>query len=220
MEVIACGYCFNYWAVAYDHLVPRAIGGTNAKSNLYPTCKRCNSILGAKVFDSLEEKRGYVRTYLIAEGTWNPEMRELWKGLYEGPALAKILLPKVPMEEMGDRAPKKRSERECPVCGKRFIVTQSRQQYCSKNCERLLRAQDRLERNRRLHKLQKRYRSRFCNFFKCKRKFNPKTDNQRFHSYECRIRTFWIKREGSADAKEQWAWEAEIKQREAKSRKA
>jgi len=31
-----------------DHLVPRALGGTNARSNLVGACRRCNSARGGK----------------------------------------------------------------------------------------------------------------------------------------------------------------------------
>lgn len=59
-----CGYCFEFWAVCYDHIVPVCHGGSNRKSNLYPSCKRCNSLLGGQLFSSLDEKRAYIRSIL------------------------------------------------------------------------------------------------------------------------------------------------------------
>ena len=46
----------------------------------------------------------------------------------------------------------------------------------------------------------RRWSDRLCALFKCKRRFGPKADNQKFHKSECRIRAFWIRREGGADA--------------------
>ena len=60
----------------------------------------------------------------------------------------------------------------------------------------------------------KRWPSRLCRLFKCKKPFDPKSDNQGFHIGECRMRAFWIKREGGADAQKQLAWEAELKRKE------
>jgi hypothetical protein len=42
----------------------------NNTSNLYDCCGRCNSILGPRVFDSIEAKREYVRAWLINHGEW------------------------------------------------------------------------------------------------------------------------------------------------------
>ena len=60
----------------------------------------------------------------------------------------------------------------------------------------------------------KRWLPRLCRLFKCKRRFDPKAENQGFHKGECRIRAFWIRREGGADAERQRAWEIELKGRE------
>ena len=57
----------------------------------------------------------------------------------------------------------------------------------------------------------KRWPPRLCRLFKCKKPFDPKAENQGFHKSECRIRAFWIKREGGADAEKQRAWEIELK---------
>lgn len=40
-----CFYCGEE-ATTVDHIVPRANGGTNTKSNLVPCCKLCNSTKG------------------------------------------------------------------------------------------------------------------------------------------------------------------------------
>lgn len=60
----------------------------------------------------------------------------------------------------------------------------------------------------------KKWQPRLCRLFKCKKPFDPKSDNQGFHVGECRIRAFWIKREGGVDAQRQLAWEAELKRKE------
>lgn len=67
-----CGYCFQRWATGHDHLVPRAAGGLNTPDNLYPACKRCNSLLGDQIFGSIEAKRAYIQEQLEKRGEWNP----------------------------------------------------------------------------------------------------------------------------------------------------
>lgn len=67
---VPCGYCFSRWATGFDHLIPWIAGGTEETSNLYPSCRRCNSILGSQMFDSIEQKREHVRTRLIEKGKW------------------------------------------------------------------------------------------------------------------------------------------------------
>lgn len=66
----------------------------------------------------------------------------------------------------------------------------------------------------------KRWPPRLCALFKCKREFPPNTENQKFHIGECRIRAFWIKKEGGADAEKQGAWEIELRERELLSLRA
>lgn len=56
----------------------------------------------------------------------------------------------------------------------------------------------------------KRWLPRLCALFKCKIEFLPIAENQKFHIGECRIRAFWIRREGGADAKKQETWEIEL----------
>jgi len=76
-EQIPCGYCFQEWATGYDHLVPYSKGGLTVDSNLYPACRRCNGLLAAKMFNSIEEKREYVRNRLIEKGVWKvPSLQE------------------------------------------------------------------------------------------------------------------------------------------------
>ena len=62
--------------------------------------------------------------------------------------------------------------------------------------------------------LKKRWPPRLCHLFKCKRRFDPRAENQGFHKGECRIRAFWIRREGGADAERQRTWEIELKSAE------
>ena len=55
-----CGYCFEEFAVVWDHLVPVSAGGGNEDSNLFPACWRCNALLSGKLFASIEHKRDYL----------------------------------------------------------------------------------------------------------------------------------------------------------------
>jgi hypothetical protein len=56
-----CGYCFEKWATCWDHIIPYSLGGPTNTDNLMPACRACNAMLSDKVFDSIEEKREYVR---------------------------------------------------------------------------------------------------------------------------------------------------------------
>ena len=54
-----CYYCGDIPSVI-DHILPVSAGGSHEFDNLVPSCALCNLIAGAKVFDSLEDKRIYV----------------------------------------------------------------------------------------------------------------------------------------------------------------
>lgn len=44
-----CAYCskpLNRWTMTEDHVWPRALGGSNARSNKLAACKRCNQDKG------------------------------------------------------------------------------------------------------------------------------------------------------------------------------
>ncbi|KKM72064.1 hypothetical protein LCGC14_1424270 [marine sediment metagenome] len=66
-----CGYCFKEWAILYDHMKPRRLGGGNDMSNLHPSCSRCNMILAWHTHKSVEERIAFVRQELIEKGEWN-----------------------------------------------------------------------------------------------------------------------------------------------------
>ena len=76
-----CGYCFQNWATGYDHLMPLVAGGTNQEENLYPCCRRCNSLASCLIFKTIEAKRDYVQRELRERGEWKktnlPPVREL-----------------------------------------------------------------------------------------------------------------------------------------------
>jgi HNH endonuclease len=60
-----CGWCFERWATVWDHMTPFSWGGPTEAHNLMPSCVRCNAIVGAKLFNTIEEKREYVRQRYI-----------------------------------------------------------------------------------------------------------------------------------------------------------
>ena len=123
-----CGYCFDNWATGWDHIIPISQGGGNQDENLYPSCKRCNSLLHDKLFSSIEEKREYVRTTLIERGQWSvPELRE---EVYAEAPVAEVLLERVPMGTMEQSAP------TCRNCGKILINLTKVKVFCSRNCGR------------------------------------------------------------------------------------
>jgi hypothetical protein len=116
-KLIPCGYCFEEWADCYDHITPVAHGGTNRKSNLYPACSRCNSLLSALLFASLDQKREYIREELIKRGEWHAaqDMQRMRENLSGEKGVADILLGQVPVEPMG-KAPSENYCR-CSWCG-------------------------------------------------------------------------------------------------------
>ena len=58
-----CGYCFEKWATCWDHIIPYSLGGPTNTENLMPACAACNGLLHDKVFNTVQEKREYVRLY-------------------------------------------------------------------------------------------------------------------------------------------------------------
>jgi len=89
-----CGYCFQNWATGWDHLIPFSYRADNRRLNLYPSCRRCNSILGNKIFQTIEDKREYVRSRLIEMGKWKiPSGENL-------PSLPEVIYPKEKMAEV------------------------------------------------------------------------------------------------------------------------
>ena len=65
-----CGYCFQEWATTWDHIKPISQGGDNREDNLYPACRRCNSLLQDHTFPTMEERREWVRNELINRNEW------------------------------------------------------------------------------------------------------------------------------------------------------
>src|ERR1035437_6419703 len=105
-----CGYCFNEWATAWDHLQPYSKCGLTIPSNLYPSCRHCNAILYNLSFPSIEEKREYVRNTLIERGEWNPIMEgadfmsDVPDAVSEEAEDAEILQPGLPQARMVGRS--------------------------------------------------------------------------------------------------------------------
>lgn len=100
-EWTPCGYCFQAWAFVFDHIQPRSKGGSSRKSNLYPACQRCNSLLKDKLFPSLGAKREYVRQELIRRGIWKfPIVSALQEAFPSSPEVAEVLQQPVPLEPL------------------------------------------------------------------------------------------------------------------------
>lgn len=132
----ACGYCFSRWATVYDHLVPVSHGGSNRKENLYPSCTRCNSILGNKIFNSIENKRTYVRDTLIARGQWDVPI--MYGAFPQSATPSAVLQSKMPVELVAKSKaipnPEGRFRRKCLTCGKEFRTDHRPRTHCSYAC--------------------------------------------------------------------------------------
>jgi len=89
-----CAYCFEEWAVVYDHLVPRSFGGGNDLGNLLPSCQLCNSLLGGNVYDSIEAKRESVQA-----------MRRVRRDLHPSSPHPTVLPNSLPVGELGEEEP-------------------------------------------------------------------------------------------------------------------
>jgi 5-methylcytosine-specific restriction endonuclease McrA len=67
MAEVLCINCNKAPSIGWDHVVPRRAGGTNKRTNLVPSCRRCNTVKGSRpveVFprgrhDVLRRVRGY-----------------------------------------------------------------------------------------------------------------------------------------------------------------
>lgn len=123
--------------------------------NLYPCCKECNNLLSDLIFNSIEEKRAYVRSKRIYRGSWDqlPLLREADTKSTQG---ENILLETMQVGSMGQTTSPfgsacpccgsmLRVEGEaiviayipgetCFRCGKAFSAKRPWQRYCSKKC--------------------------------------------------------------------------------------
>ncbi len=132
-----CGYCFSRWATGYDHILPWSAGGLDLMPNLYPCCRRCNSILGSQIFKTLEEKREYVRTWLIQHGKWDTaEVSSVPEPIYQE-APPDLLQRQVSVECLAptkNTGPTPKGFIVCPGCDERFRPSTHRQFFCSVHC--------------------------------------------------------------------------------------
>jgi hypothetical protein len=62
-----CTYCGNEANTA-DHVIPRRYGGVDDLTNLVAACQRCNKIASGNIFESLEQKKGWMRKTLSSVG--------------------------------------------------------------------------------------------------------------------------------------------------------
>jgi hypothetical protein len=138
-----CGYCFERLATGFDHLVPVSYRLDNCDSNLYPACIRCNRLAGNLLFDSIEEKREYVRKRLIERGEWFPEdLRELPAIFPTKTQVAEILRPQLPLDKMGKRASQKIYRQPaknwpivaCCFCENLYVRRWDHQKLCCVTC--------------------------------------------------------------------------------------
>lgn len=136
-KYIPCGYCFERWADCYDHIQPVAHGGTNLKSNLYPACRRCNMLVHARLFQSLEEKRDYIQAELKSRGEWHDAdtMQRMREAIPTKPEMADLLFRPMPMECLGQEKPKERKGTSvCLTCRDRFFPSNKRDYFCCTKC--------------------------------------------------------------------------------------
>lgn len=58
-----CGYCVTRWATHLDHLVPKALGGSDSYANLVPACDLCGHGKGGR---TLAEWVAYLASQIAA----------------------------------------------------------------------------------------------------------------------------------------------------------
>jgi hypothetical protein len=102
-------------------LQPWSKGGLSVPRNLYPSCARCNGLLRALSFDSIEEKREYVRATLIERHQWKPGQLESETLLSDVPGAFRedaeastLLQSSLPEEGMGTGQGKHRDLSDLP----------------------------------------------------------------------------------------------------------
>lgn len=59
-DAFMCAYC-DEWADSVDHIIPYSYCQNNDKDNLVACCLDCNLIASDKIFESLSDKRAYIR---------------------------------------------------------------------------------------------------------------------------------------------------------------
>lgn len=67
-----CQYCYERPSAHIDHIVPWSFVGKHEIDNLMAVCARCNLWCSSKVFNSLEEKRMFVRKKLLLKRKKQP----------------------------------------------------------------------------------------------------------------------------------------------------
>ena len=120
-EWTPCGYCFARWATVWDHLQPWSKGGLTTAGNLYPACSRCNGLLKNLSFESIQEKREYVRSKLLARGQWRPALESettlsnLPNTLPEDAETPAVLQSGLPEKGLGGRSKKHDHVSDLPI---------------------------------------------------------------------------------------------------------
>lgn len=139
-KLVPCGYCFEEWASGYDHILPVFRGGTNKKSNLYPACRRCNSLASAIEFKSLDEKRDYIRAKLKERNEWHTadQMLKLRESLPAEEKTPDLLFRTVPMERVERKKPAPKTNAECAICRGKYWKPALGSPLCSKTCYEIL----------------------------------------------------------------------------------
>lgn len=175
-----CGYCFSNWATEYDHLTPRSAGGLTVSSNLFPSCKRCNCILGNLIFDTLEEKRNYVQERLKKKGI--KLLSSLPQEIRGKKKLAKILLFKVPLGDVGSVTSENDEDR--PITRSSKIIKRKRRNPTNK--------------------INYKAPYRRCAYFQCGKYFMPLVEDQKYHHKRCGIIACHIRKTDLAKQQEKW----------------
>jgi len=73
-----------------------------------PSCHACNALCSDKVFNTVEEKREYIKENRRASRTIDlPSLPRVLDAIQKNTEVAEILFTDVPLEELGTSAPKK-----------------------------------------------------------------------------------------------------------------
>lgn len=98
-KCVYCGLYFNKLnPPTFDHIIPfKYVGNSLGDINWVACCKICNLIKSAKLFESKQEIIDYVRT--------RKDLSYLPKKLQIKSSKKSILLPKMPVQELGFKTP-------------------------------------------------------------------------------------------------------------------
>lgn len=82
-----CGYCLTHqsyvpWTLEIEHIIPRALGGSNAEDNLWLACRSCNLFKGRQIHGTDPVTGRRVRLFNPRQQWWRRHFRWSQDGVF------------------------------------------------------------------------------------------------------------------------------------------